>query len=658
MSVDAQRELILALGRDPVQAHTFLFPHRHTDPLTSAHIDFIEWFHSDEEQVEFEGFRGFGKSTLAEEGVIIKALYKRFKNALVISATSDLSVEHLATIATELLSNERINTIFGEQTGDEWSAEKIVLANGVALQAISKGQKMRGTRHKEDRPDFLYIDDVEDDEDVREPKARSKTRQWFFRKLLPACAPPGHYQARVLGTDLDPESLLSELKRSGWVARKYPLLYLGDDGKEHPTWPARFPREVCERIRDSYMRRGAMRDFDIEYQCQVDRPQDKAFAPEMIRVHPHVRTWQAVYQMWDPARTVNESSADTGYAAWSWIGPKLVIWDAYGRKMMPDAIVNAIYQEAEGFDPIWVGVEEDGLNQWLMQPLRQKALHLGRALPIRGVKAPPGKISFIKGLQPFFMAREVEFAKDLPELKQQLLNFPKPPIDIPNALAYALRLRPGAPIYDEFGSRHMTEDMRAMPREPLWLALNAAGGLVSGVLVQSIDGALRVYKDWVMEGDPQSVIHRIVTNAVMEAGQNVRIVCGAVHYDRHNNAGLVQAVKALPAEPWQGTKPEQGRAYLRSILTREHQHMPMLQVNQGARWTANGLAGGFSRALMKGNIMSDVPEEGMYRVVIEGLEAFCGRLAFWLDDDDNRDNETGIAYTSDGRRYRSAIRAR
>ena len=50
------------------------------------------------------------------------------------------------------------------------------------------------------------------------------------------------------------------------------------------------------------------------------------------------------------------------------------------------------------------------------------------------LKAPKGKTDFIRGLQQFFNAREVELAKELPDLRAQLLNFPSPPIDAPRRL--------------------------------------------------------------------------------------------------------------------------------------------------------------------------------------------------------------------------------
>lgn len=654
--LDAKSRIILELGRDPVLAHKFLFSHRWPQGYCPAHEDLIRVMHSDEQHVEVEGFRGFGKSTIAEEAQIIRALYRRFRNCLVISATETLAQEHLASIATELLSNERIALLFGDQIGEEWSASKIVLANGVALQAISKGQKLRGTRHKQHRPDEVYGDDIEDDEDVREPKARARVEQWFFRKLLPAMVAPARRRTRIIGTRLDVDSLLAKCERAGWVACCYPIKYLDAAGTWRPLWPDLFPMAEVAKLEHQAQVRGAYRDFLMEYMCIVERPEDKPFRDEQFRIEPHVRTWQCVYHMWDPARTVGANSATTGFASWSWMGPKLVIWEAYGRKLMPDELVKGIFDEADRGNPTLIGVEEDGLNEWLMQPIRQEAVRRGAALPIIPVRAPRGKIDFIRALQPFFQAREVDFAKDLPDLKAQLKSFPSGVIDVPNALAYALKLRPGAPMYEDFGARNVAEELGIHPAEPVYLCVNATRSLVTGVLVQVIDGAIRVHADYVREGEAAAVLRDIVALATLESGKRVYLVCGSSHFDPHHNFGLVQACRALPADPRRAGAPETGRPYIRSTLQREHRHMPMLLVSGRARWTANAFAGGYARALLKGGVVADYADEGQYRVLMEGLECFCGLLN--LGAVGSEDNSGHYATTRDGRSYLSAARTR
>ncbi len=118
----------------------------------------------------------------------------------------------------------------------------------------------------------------------------------------------------------------------------------------------------------------------------------------MIRISPRSRTWQAAYAMIDPARTTGSNSATTGWAVWSWVNNRLVVWAADAQFLLPDEIVALAFDIHERYDPVWVGVELDGLEQFLLQPLRHEMVRRGTYLPVRGVRAPRGKLDFITGL--------------------------------------------------------------------------------------------------------------------------------------------------------------------------------------------------------------------------------------------------------------------
>ena len=376
----------------------------------------------------------------------------------------------------------------------------------------------------------------------------------------------------------------------------------------------------------------------------------------MLRIEPVIRTWQNVYGMYDPARTVNPTSATTGHAQWSWIGARLIVWDGWGKMMMPDEIIADMFEFNERMHPVWIGVEEDGLNQWLLQPIRHEQVRRGIVLPIKAVKAPKGKIDFIRGLQPYFNAREVVFARDLPELWRQFLSFPSGRIDAPNAMAYAPRLRPGAPMYEEFGARNVADDLRPMSGRPLWLAMSCSASSVTAALCQVLDGAIRVYADWVREGDAGQVFEGLMKDIVMEAGQRPRLVMPPIHYDRYNNLGLRQAAMKWNHDVRQGTPMEMGRSVIRDLLKRDILNVSGLLVGSKAVWTGNGFAGGYCRSVLKGGMLAEWAEEGPYRVMMEGIESFAGLLKAGMAAEDDGEAELHYDTTSGGRRFLSARR--
>ena len=647
-----REELGVMLGLDRPLAHQVLFSHRRPESTPHFHAMMIEDWHGPHPQVLTEAFRGAAKSTIAEEALIIRAGYREFSNALILGETLERACERLGAIRHEIDTNERLFELFGDLRGAVWAEDELVLSNGARVLAMGRGQAIRGIKHNDKRPDAIFCDDLENLDGVRTPEARHKTKRWFISELIPACDPKRFI--RMAATPVDPDCLCESLRNDPtWLVRIFPIEHTDDTGRRASVWPERFPLPWIDEKKNSYALLGMMREFNAEFLCESSAREDKPFRAEMFRTEPQVRTWQAVYGMFDPARTVNAKSATTGFAAWSWINNKLVVWDAWGKMLMPDEIVSSVFDFNEAYNPAWIGVEEDGLNEWLMQPIRQETIRRGAAIPVKPVRAPRGKLEFIRGLQPFLNAREVVFAQDLPDLKSQFLSFPTGRIDVPNALAYALKMRPGAPIYDDFGVRHVGEDLRPTSASPMWLCLNAAGGYVTGLLVQSTGGVIRVYGDLVREGEAGAVLGGLISDAQLECGRTVRLVCGPRHKDPYNNVGLIQAAKRLQQEVRVAVGPEKGRGALHSLFQREKAGMPMIMVSDTARWTLNALAGGYSRVLLKQGMLADYAEEGVYRTLIEGLESFVGLTETGQADDAAQD--LNYQYASNGRKYLSAL---
>lgn len=654
-----REEILRLLYRDRRMAHRFLFEHKHETPLhINLMIDDFHWCATP--YLLEEAFRGGAKSTTAEEGTTIKAGFREFRNMLLLGSNEDRACERLSAIKRHITTNRKFLDVFGDLRGPTWTENEIELSTGARILAMGRGQAILGIKHFDDRPDFVLGDDIEDRESVKSKEGREKAHKWLMADVLPACDPDARLV--VLATQRDPEDAVGRIKfdaavdGSLWTTRRYPIKYRDIiDGKEKPSWPDRFPLKRVNEIQAGLERQGLAREFRIEYMCDATASADKVFLPEMLRVEPRIRTWQAVYSMFDPARTVGAKSADTGYASWSWIGPKLVVWDAWGKQLMPNEIVDQVFECNDKMHPVVLGFEMDGLNEWGMQPIRQEMAKRGITLPLKGILAPRGKHDFIKGLQPFASARELEFAKDLPDLRSQLLNFPSGRIDAPNALAYALKLRPGAPFYEDFTIHHIAEDILPSQGNPLWLAWNASGSAVTAALVQMYEGWMRVYADWVREGDPAVVVPQIVREASIEAGRGFRNICGPIHFDKFNNFGLVQAANRVPIELRTGTEPRRGQYQIREMLKLTTRGFPALMVSTQARWTMNALAGGYCRALNKQGLLQDHTEEGHYRTLTEGLESYAGLMSL---GNESGDDDRNYVYRPDGTRYVSTMRAR
>ena len=644
---EGRQQAIDVITRKKWAAHQVLFARRHTAEPAIFHEELVEEFWGPHQYGQVLGFRGSAKSTYGEEDIAIAALLRVYRNILIIGASETRAAERLAAIANELKTNDAIEQIFGQVIKGQGTQTKLVTDWG-CVQAMGRDQDIRGLKHLDWRPDFVFVDDFEDKDNVQTPDGRNKTLNWFLAELLPACTP--NRRVRVRATPMDAESVPMRLMNEAkWPTRIFPIEIIDMDSQtRRATWPSQFSLDWIDNEKKTYARLGKLDIWAREYMCEAVSDSDRTFTREMIRVRPQARTWEATYAMIDPARTINrETSATTGHAVWSWKQRRLIVWESDGRFLRPDAIVEDIFRINDIYSPVWIGIEEDGLNEWLMQPIRREMVRRGLFVPVRAMRAPRSKFSFIGGLQPLFMGGDVEFAQPLPELEVQLLGFPRGRIDAPNALAYAVPMQPGLPVYDSFSMEHVVENPLT-ERRSCYLALNAERSMVTGVLLQHASGRTRILADYVMEGDPPLVTADVVREAQLEARAQVEIVMGPQHFEQWGNVGLAQAVRLLAQQPSAGTAPEKGRLWLRDAFSRLNRGVPSVQIATRAHYVLNGLAGGYCRVVgRRGELMAEA-ETGVYRTLMEGLESCLGLLSFQVEGAD----DGAYSFTPDGRRYR------
>lgn len=166
--------------------------------------------------------RGHAKSTVMSlKNALHAALYGYKRYILLVSDTETQAVGFLDAIKSELEENSRILRDFGEQPGKKtWKTSSILLANGCRIDAVGSGQKLRGRRNHERRPDLILCDDIENDEGVRTAEQRDKLAAWFYKAV---CKSGDRYtDILMIGTVLHHDALLARvLKNPGFQSRTY-----------------------------------------------------------------------------------------------------------------------------------------------------------------------------------------------------------------------------------------------------------------------------------------------------------------------------------------------------------------------------------------------------------------------------------------------------
>jgi hypothetical protein len=276
----------------------------------------------------------------------------------------------------------------------------------------------------------------------------------------------------------------------------------------------------------------------------------------------------------------------------------------------------------------------------------------GRFPAIRGIRAPKGKLDFIRALQPWFLAGEARFAQETGEGQgcegwKEFLSFPLGTIDAANALAYCLhpRLKLGLPVYEDFASLHVQPEL-LFEDEDAFLALNQEEGLISGCLAQFGDGHMLIHADFQAEGDPGEEAKAMVQKASRLAKRQVRVVIP--REDKYTGSGFRHELAKARVRYEVGGALEDGRSEVRHLLATQKKGFPAFRISAAARTTLNGLAGGYCRAELKSGLLASSPEPGPYRAMLEALESLAATLRL------DREAFEGNATSRSGERYFSA----
>jgi hypothetical protein len=170
---------------------------------------------------------------------------------------------------------------------------------------------------------------------------------------------------------------------------------------------------------------------------------------------------------------------------------------------------------------------------------------------------------------------------------------------------------------------------------PIFLCLNATQSLTTAAACQFVGKALYILADWVREGDPGAVVAELVRDAGLAVGRQLRLVAPSYHFRNYDTVGLAGAVRRLPAELRCGGDLLRGRAELRALLQQQTRGLPALQVSPMAQWALNAFAAGYARAVTRQGTISEEVNDGLYRVLMEGIESFIATAQVAGDEDSN-----------------------
>lgn len=145
-------------------------------------INSPEWFESR------AWARELAKSTRTMMEVLYLALTGKKKNILLVSNSEENAKRLLEPYRANLDTNQRIIADYGKQRSWKWRDGDFKTRKGVSFRAVGADQNPRGTKNDNMRPDTILIDDIDTDQDCRNPEIIRKRVEWIFGALIPTRA--------------------------------------------------------------------------------------------------------------------------------------------------------------------------------------------------------------------------------------------------------------------------------------------------------------------------------------------------------------------------------------------------------------------------------------------------------------------------------------
>lgn len=221
--------------------------------------------------LEVIGFRDSAKSTYSTVALILyAAMTGKYKFIVIINDTSDQVKLTIANIRYELENNFYIRYFFGSVIlGKTWSDANLLLSNGVRIVGRSRGQNIRGIRHRQYRPDLIVLDDPENLEQTKRKASRDKTTNWFNAEVLPARASFGA-KLVVVGNFLHNDGFIARLEKNElFEVLRIPVV---DPNTGKPAWEMKYPnKEALDKKRLEVGATAWAREYELKVVAEEDQ---------------------------------------------------------------------------------------------------------------------------------------------------------------------------------------------------------------------------------------------------------------------------------------------------------------------------------------------------------------------------------------------------
>ncbi len=372
-----------------------------------------------------EWARGLGKSVHWTVGIPIWLwINEQTKFMLLISANADSAKTLLSDVQAEFEANPLLKHDFNpEMQHGSWAEGDFRLKDGTRFTARGRGQKLRGLRYRNQRPDLVVIDDADDDELSQNPARVKKVINWIYKAVM-GIGDKGNFRVIIVNNRISNNSILAHFaNHKKWKHLKVNAI----DKNGEPNWNEKYTKEyyqLQEEETDYY-------SFQTEF---MNNPivAGEIFKSEDIRWENidwrTIKNLDRIIGYWDPAYTANKNSDFNSIVIVGFKGNMIYVIDTFTQQCTPEQAYSQMYEFQKEFDKhnrtIEWWVERQLINQIIDDAINEVAKVKGYYVNImRDDQTKGNKFSRIINMSFYFQRSFIIFNKlveNKPDMKKGL----------------------------------------------------------------------------------------------------------------------------------------------------------------------------------------------------------------------------------------------
>ena len=442
-----KRAILQKLENDMVLFGRIAVPNMFVAPSPKFHYEIADvLMDKSNGQVNIIAPRGHAKSSIVG-GIfpLYHLLFDKGKKLIVlVSRTQDHAVKLLGTLKDTFDYSKEFRSLFGYwgmHSAKIWTRAEVELKDGSVIVCKGTGQQLRGIKVGNQRPTLIIVDDPEDENNTKTAEAMEQNLRWLLQSAVPSLD-PSKGRIAIIGTPQHQRCMVETLKEmNGWTN----MHFAPDLDNGIALWEEWHPIEKLKKKKDELASINRVSVFYREYLCQIVGDEDQLFKEEYLQYYDAEFFLDAENKAFmrfadDEDRPVNvfmgvdPASSTRRTADYSTIVAVAIdnsnnryVLPYYRKRATPLDLAESIIDYYNTYKPQKTRIESVGYQEMLREYLRRRCDEEGLFIPGLEIKERPrtAKSYRLETMQPFMAQKKLYIQKDMQELKDELLLYPR-----------------------------------------------------------------------------------------------------------------------------------------------------------------------------------------------------------------------------------------